>query len=293
VTIAQVAAALRAFTVDGVDIIQRYPDDGIPSLGAGIVMVPWPNRVDHGRWVNDGTVEQLDITQVAQDHALHGLLRTTAYGVVSRSAASVTLTATIYAPNGYPFVVETFVTYTITDDGLYVEHRLHNHSSASAPVAVGSHAYYKIGGVSTDQLTLQSSARTVYVDDDRQIPVSRKPVDGLFDLRHGRKIGTLNLDHCFTDLAFENGQQTTTLRAPDGRRIEICTDENFAYQVVLTTSEFIAEGGLSTRAVAIEPQTAAVNAFNNREGLQMLPPDSDWIVGWSVRPVLTPENPVR
>src|SRR5665213_1185809 len=61
--------------------------------------------------------------------------------VVRRTAASLTRTATIHAPNGYPFVVETFVTYAIADDGLRVEHRLHNLSVTAAPVAVGSHTY--------------------------------------------------------------------------------------------------------------------------------------------------------
>ncbi|HAM28239.1 MAG TPA: aldose epimerase, partial [Microbacteriaceae bacterium] len=141
VTIAEVAAALRSFTVGGIDIVQRYEEGAIPSLGAGIVMAPWPNRVDHGTWINNGVVEQLDITEVKHDNALHGLLRNTAYAVASRSTNSITLTATIYAPNGYPFVVETSVTYTITGNGLEVEHTFRNHSTSPAPVAVGTHGY--------------------------------------------------------------------------------------------------------------------------------------------------------
>jgi aldose 1-epimerase len=288
VTIAQVAAALRGFSVDGVDVVQRYAENAIPPLGAGIVMVPWPNRVDHGRWPNHGVIEQLDISQVAQDHALHGLLKNTAYTVVARSAASITLSASIYAPPGYPFVVATSVRYTITDEGLEVEHRLRNHSATAAPVAVGTHGYYKIGGVRTEDLVITSSARTVYVDDERQVPVSRTSASGDFDLRAGRRVGDLVVDHCFTNFSLTDGRHTTTLSASDGRRVEVWSDQNFAYQVLLTTRQFTAESGRPTFAVAIEPQTAAVDAFNNREGLHELQPDEEWVVRWGVTPVLRP-----
>ena len=285
-TITQVAASLRACTVNGTDILQRYPDHATPSLGAGIVMAPWPNRVDHGRWANGDTLEQLDITEVKNDNALHGLLRNTAYDVVAQSDDSLTLTAVIYAPNGYPFVVETFVTYAITPNGVEVTHSFRNHSGSPAPLAVGTHCYFKIGGVPTEDLVLTSTARTVYTDDARGLPISRSPVGGQFDVTHGIRAGDLSLDHCFTDMIARDGRFRTTLTAPDGRSVSVWTDENFAYQVLLTTDQFVDENGSATFAVAIEPQSSAVNAFNNREGLHDLSPGDDWVVQWGITPDL-------
>ena len=290
VTIAQVAAALLEFTVGAVDVVQRYPKDAAPSLGAGIVMMPWPNRVSHGRWTNGEVTEQLDITEVKYDNALHGLLRNTAYPIVSRAENSITLTATIYAPNGYPFVLETFVTYTITGEGLEVRHTARNHSAAIAPVAIGTHGYFKIGGVPTEDLILTSTARSVYIDNERQLPIDRAEVTGEFDLRNGRRVGDLALDHCFTDLEGRDGRSSTSLTAPDGRAVEVWTDANFAYQVLLTTHEFIDEGGRATLAVAIEPQTAAVDALNNKQGLRELQPGEEWTARWGVTPRLVPSG---
>lgn len=286
VTIASVAAALRGFTVGGAHVVQPYPDDAIPPLGAGIVMVPWPNRVDGGRWQLEGEAQQLDITEVGKQNALHGLLRWTAYDVVGSSPGSVELSATIFAPNGYPFVVESVVRYALTDEGLEVTHTLRNLGTGRAPVAVGTHPYFRVGDAPTAELTLTSSAATVYVDDERALPIRREAVSGGTDLRGGRRVADLALDHCFTDLELVGGRSSTTLTAPDGRSVEVWADAAFAYQVLLTTGEFEDEPGGRALAVAIEPQTCAVDAFNSGEGLHWLDAGEGWTVRWGVVPRL-------
>ncbi len=230
---------------------------------------------------------QLDITEVEHDNAIHGVLRTTAYELVGHTDESVTLSATIYAPNGYPFVVQTWVTYAITSEGLEVTHRLRNHSSSPAPVAVGTHAFFCIGDVPTSSLVLRTTARTVYVDDERHLPVRREPVSGERDLRAGARVGDLALDTCYTDLEFADGRSCTTLTAPDGRSVSVWTDSAFAYQVLLITGDFIADDGQARLAVAIEPQTAAVDAFNSRDGLHRLEGGGEWTVSWGVTPALS------
>ncbi len=282
VTIAGVAAALRAFTVGDVDIVPRYGDEAIPSLGSGIVMVPWPNRIDGGRWNASGADQQLDISEPEKGNALHGLLRTTEYAVVERTDASVTLTAGIYAPNGYPFVIETFVTYALTSTGLSVRHLLRNHSPVPAPIALGVHPYFKIGGVPTEDLLLSSSATEVDIDDERKLPIRRERVSGATDLRDGRRVGDLNLDHCFTGLKITRGRSVTSLTAQDGRSVRVWADESFTHQVLLVTRDFLDETGHPTLAVAIEPQTASVNAFNTGDGLRFLEQGEEWSLGWGV-----------
>lgn len=282
VTITQLAAALRAFEVDGVDIVQRYPVGSSPSLGAGMVMVPWPNRIADGRWNHHGEMLQLDISEPKFDNALHGLLAYTAYSVASRTSSSITLTAPVFAHPGYPFVLETSVDYALNTDGLTVRHRLTNRGRLPAPVAVGTHGYYKIGGVDTGELMLTNSARTVYTNDSRLLPVARVPVSGRFDLREGRKVANLALDDCFTDQSLIDGCHRSRLTAPDGRHVEVWTDENFGHVVLLTTRQFVAENGQEALAVAIEPQTAAADSFNNGFGLVWLDPGASWSPTWGV-----------
>lgn len=286
VTIAAVAAALRAFVVDGIDIVPRYAPRGIPSMGSGIVMVPWPNRVADGRWILDGAAQQLDVSEPEKNNALHGLLRHTRYQVLWRDESSVTLGAGVYTANGYPFLLETSVRYSVDEAGLTATHFVRNHSASPAPIALGTHPYFQIGDVRTDDLVLTSPATRVYVDDARSLPVRQEDVSGMFDLRAGARVGDLELDHCFTGLAPAGERSTTSLAAPDGRSVEVWADPDFGYQVLLTTRSFIDHTGAAIRAVAIEPQTAAVDAFNTGEGLRWLQPGEGWTLSWGVIPKL-------
>ena len=133
------AAVLRSFAVDGTDYTERWPDERLPPMGAGIVLMPWPNRVADGRWEHDGRAQQLDITEPATGNAIHGLLRNAAYEPTSISDDAVTLTCGVFPQHGFPFVLDTSVRYSLTDDGLRVEHGVTNVGATAAPFGCGSH----------------------------------------------------------------------------------------------------------------------------------------------------------
>ena len=77
--IGQVAAVLREYAVDGVRYTETWPDPQTPPMAAGVVLMPWPNRVAGARWRHGETTLQLDVTEPAAGNAIHGLLRNTAY----------------------------------------------------------------------------------------------------------------------------------------------------------------------------------------------------------------------
>ncbi len=62
--VGEVAAVLRSFAVDGVPFTETWDDATVPPMGAGIVLVPWPNRIPGGQWTLRGKQQQLDITDV-------------------------------------------------------------------------------------------------------------------------------------------------------------------------------------------------------------------------------------
>jgi len=285
-TLTQVGASLRALTVDGVDIVQRYPVHAPPSLGAGIVMSPWPNRIDGGRWNYRGEPQQLSITDTDFGNASHGLLMSSAYAVAEHDESSITLAATIFANPGYPFVVETSVRYAITPDGLETTHSFTNLGALEAPVAVGSHAYYRVADVPTEELMLRNSAATVYPNDERMLPEAAEPVTGDFDLREGGRVGEVVLDHCFTDQELVDGRHLTRLTAPDGRYVEVWADASFGHIVLLTTRRFTDQNGDRILAVAIEPQTAAVNSLNTGIGTTWLARGETFTARWGVTAML-------
>jgi len=281
-TITQVAASIREFRIGNVELTEPYGEFSTPPFACGAVLVPWPNRVEDGLWKLDGVKQQLDLSEPALHNAIHGLLRNTAYTVIEQSDDSVTLGATVYPQHGYPFLLETSVRYSLVDDGLSVTHRILNDTDLPAPVAIGTHPFFSIGDVATDDLTLTVHAGTHFPVDARLNPSAEVPVEGTeYELRSGRKVAELSLDDAFGDLK-PDGKVTATLAAPDGRTVSLWQDESFAYLQVFTTRAF-PRGTSAVTAIAIEPMTAPANAFNSGQSLRWLEPGETWQAAWGIR----------
>lgn len=286
--ITEVAAGLRAYSVNGIDLVETFPAESQPPMGAGIVLVPWPNRIRDGVWVQRGVRRQLALSEPARLNASHGLLRFSPYRELSRTGDSVSLAATVFPQTGYPFQLDTEVTYALAADGLEVTHLLRNVGREDAPVALGTHPYLKIGDVPTGELVLRVAAGTHIDVDDRMNPVGESPVDGTpFDLRAGRRVGDLDLDDGFGAVTVADGRCEHSLTAPDGRSVILWGDENMRYVQAYTPRSFPISAGTGEpvpgQAVAIEPMTAPANAFNTGAGLHWLKPGETWTVRWGIR----------
>ena len=279
-TITELAAGIRRFSIDGVDLTEPFAETSSPPMGCGIVLVPWPNRIREGRWMLDGTPQQLDLTDPGYKQATHGLLRNTAYRVAAQSDAAITLEASVYPQHGYPFILDTAVTYEVLDDGLEVTHVVTNASDAAAPVAIGAHPYFRIGDVPTADLTLTIAASTRFELDESLLPVAEHPVDGEFDLREGRLLSELDLNVTLGSLP--EGATSSILSAPDGRTLEVWQDESFRFVQVYTPRNFPGLDGVR-HAVAIEPMTAAPDAFNSGLGLTWVQPGESLTARWGIR----------
>jgi aldose 1-epimerase len=279
--IVEVAASIREFRIGGIDLTQPYGEFSVPPFADGIVLVPWPNRIPDGVWSLNGTTQQLDLTEPDKHNAIHGLLRHAPYRVLEQADGSITLGATVFPQHGYPFLLETSVKHELTDDGMTVTHRITNESDAPAPVAIGSHPFFQIGDVATEDLTLTVHAGTRFPVDERLIPDAEIPVDGDYDLRNGRRVAELKLDDAFGDVT-PLDRVTATLSAPDGRTVSLWQDENFPYVQVFITRIFPKGSELGT-AIAIEPMTAPANAFNSGQSLRWLNPGETWQASWGIR----------
>ena len=99
----------------------------------------------------------------------------------------MTLQATVYPQHGYPFTLDTSVTYALGDDGLTVTHRLVNAGAAAAPFGVGAHPYLRVGTHPVSDLTITLTGTDYARVDDRLIPEAIEPVEGTAnDLRGGQ-----------------------------------------------------------------------------------------------------------
>ncbi|WP_159502342.1 aldose 1-epimerase family protein [Microbacterium sp. 18062] len=277
--IAQVGAALRALRIGDVDLVPRYPDDIATPAASGVVLVPWPNRIRDGRWTQHGETYQLAISEPKFGNASHGLLRFAPYREIAAQPDAVTLGAEVFPQTGYPFHLDTRVTYALTDDGLDVVHTITNVGADAAPVALGIHPYLSLSDVATADLRLQVDAAAWFRLDERKLPVAEEPVDPAHDLREPRGVGDLDLDAAYTLVRRgADGRIRGLLHAPDGRRVELWAGADFEYLQVFTTDRYPGHD----LAVAIEPMTAPADAFNSGRDLRWLDPGETWELEWGV-----------
>ena len=285
VVVTQVAAGLRLYSLNGIDLVETFDERVQPPMAAGIVLVPWPNRIRDGQWTHDGVSRQLALTEPGKHNASHGLLRFAPYREVSRTTDTVTLAATVFPQTGYPFHLETEVTYDLTVTGLDVTHRVRNVGAEPAPVAVGAHPFLKIGDVPTADLVVRVDAASHIEVDERLNPTGEIGVHGTrFDLREGVRVGDLDLDDGFGGVGAA-GEHSLT--APDGRSVTLWGDETMRYVQVFTPRIFPVTQGSAEPvrglAIAIEPMTAPANAFNSGAGLHWVEPGEQWVVCWGIR----------
>jgi aldose 1-epimerase len=287
-TVTSVAAGLREYALDGIDLVEGFSADRVPPLGAGTVLVPWPNRIRDAVWTQGEVRHLLAVTEPVLMNAIHGLLAVTPYALVEQSAESVTLAATVYPQAGYPYQLDTTVSYSLTATGLAVSHGIRNVGQDAAPVALGTHPYLKIGDVPTGDLVLRVNAASHIDVDHRLNPVGTTPVDGTgYDLRAGVRVDDLDLDDGFGGVVLQDGRGEHSLTAPDGRRVTLWGDESMAFVQVFTPRNFPVRTGDTVRlgqAVAIEPMTAPANAFNSGQGLCWLAPGEHWTIRWGIAP---------
>jgi aldose 1-epimerase len=278
--VTELAATLRGYRRNGVDLVQGFGEDEASSYGSGMLFAPWGNRIRDGKWTLDGQTQQLDITEVAKNNAIHGLLRNTGYALETLTADAVCLSAQIFPQHGFPFRMTHTATYSLdADGGLNVTQDLVNHSARPAPAALGAHPYLRIGDTPVEDLEITVLAERRLVTDDQSIPTGEEPVSGDTDLRTGKRLGGLRIDVGLTGLATDqDNHHHHVLRAPDGRKVALWADNAFPYAQVFVTDKYRGQ----PLAVAIEPMTAPANAFNSGDGLVWLGRNEHLIGRWGI-----------
>ncbi len=278
-TVTSLAAGLRHYERNGVELVAGYPADAIAPRGAGITLAPFANRIADGLWELDSKPQQLDITEVPLHNAIHGLLRNTGYHELESGPAHVVLEAVIHPQHGYPFLARHQVRYSLGASGeLRVAQTLINDSGRAAPAVLGAHPYLTLGSTDPLTLTLHVHARQYLTANEKMIPTGSVPVAGKFDLRTGRPVADSHMDATFTSLITDDGVAWHTLESPAGSRVGLWHDGSVRYVHVYVTDLLPGRSA----AVAMEPMTGPANAFNSGEGVRWLAPGESFTMNWGI-----------
>lgn len=284
-TVTTVGAGLRAYSVGGVPYVETFGAEETPPLGAGSVLVPWPNRVGGGTWPHAGVLQQLEVTEPARGNAIHGLVRREEWTVAERTPAAVTLEVEVASQQGWPFPFRTAITYTLDEGGLTVTHTVHNLGDEEMPFGVGTHPYPRPGNVDVDDCELALAATTVLPVDPETLVPNGKPLsveDTELDFRGGRPLRDISLDTAFGGCEPGPDGLVHHTVTRDGTGVELWAEPVFGWVQVFTPPEYPGKGA---RAVAVEPMTCPPDALNSGTDLIVLAPGERWTGRWGVRPL--------
>jgi aldose 1-epimerase len=280
--VSTIGAGLMELTLSGNKVIEQVAH-GRPELYAGVVMAPWSGRIADGKWIDESGAEKtFPINEPARNNALHGLVYDKNFEVKKSTASSVELVIDITPTDGYPHALRLAVSYELEEGELYASFAVKNLSDTRAPFSIGFHPYFSTAWADAP-LQLQVFAESVLELNENMIATGKAEVsDANKDLRAGKALAEVKLDDDFTDLEFVHGIATTRLLTASGSGLEVWQEDVFKHSVIYTPEEFPTQSG-SIKAIAIEPCSSAVNAFNSKQDLLVLSPGETRSGSWGVR----------
>jgi aldose 1-epimerase len=285
-TVTELGAGLRELLYDDQPLIAGYQANELPPGGAGQLLVPWPNRIDGGRYTFGGVEHQLALTEPEHGNAIHGLTRWSAWSPVRHDTSAVLLRNVPHGQQGYPFCLEIDAEYRLDPvDGMKAAITVRNRGTYAAPYGTGSHPYLTAGTSVVDGCELTLPAASWLPTDDRGIP-SGPPgrVEGTaYDFRKTRTIGTTWLDHALTDLDRDgDGRAWVHLAASGGGEsgVRLWADEGYGWLQVFTGDPLGPDR--RRRALAVEPMTCPPNAFATGHDLLILKPGQAVTHAWGI-----------
>jgi aldose 1-epimerase len=282
-TVDTVGAGLRDYRVGARAVLDGCAPGQPCTAARGNLLVPWPNRITDATYRFAGVEHRLPVTEPATGAAIHGLTRRKPWRVVEHSDNAVTLRYELAAQPGYPFALRCEVEYRLGRGGLRVRTGATNTGAEPAPYATGAHPYLAAGPGRIDELIVRVPAAHYYPTDHRGTPSDRRPVDGTgFDLRDPVLLGDRRIDHAYTGLHRDgDGLARAWVRTPDDVTVVLWLGAGYDY-VQLFTGDSVPEPERRRRGIAVEPMTAAPDAFRTGDGLRVLSPGQGHIVEWGI-----------
>jgi aldose 1-epimerase len=284
--VVSVGGGLRSYELGGVPVLDGYAADAMADGARAQTLVPWPNRVQDGRWEWEGAGLQLALTEPEQHNAIHGLVRWMPFHLVERSTSAVSVECTSYPQPGYPWPLRVRNHVWLADDGLTMRTSVTNAGSIAAPVAVGSHPYITVGTPTVDTAVLHLPADTWLPTGAQQIPTGRAEVSGTpYDFRTPRAIGDIQIDYTYTDLHRDgDGRFRLRLAAPDGSRaVTFWIGPAYGF-VEIFTGDALPDASRRRQGLGVEPMTAAPNGLVTGDGVVVLDPGDTWSGEWGIHP---------
>ena len=163
---------------------------------------------------------------------------------------------------GFPFQYSITLKYELTNTALSLDVEIKNLDSNSFPFNLGWHPYFSTTNLFNSTLLLNSYKKIVV--NNSMIPVNEEEINWEKPI----KIENKTFDDCYV-----LNNNSITFKTPEYQfEFSFSTTENY---LQLYTP-------LNRKTIAIEPQTAPANSFNNGKGIQVLKPNESYNLNWNI-----------
>ena len=280
--IVEVGGGLRSYSVGGRELLDGYGADEMSSSGRGQVLIPWPNRLEDGSYEFNGGRYQLALNEPEHRNAIHGLVRWLTWTATVREPHRVVMEHILYPQPGYPFLLGISIEYALSDAGLQVQTTATNLGTQSCPYGSGAHPYLTLGSPTIDGLILHVPGRTVLRSDERGLPIRREAVVGTdYDFRQPKRIGSIKLDHAFTDLerSADGFARVELYDSALETKVFLWVDQTYPYLMLFSGDPL---PNVHRRSLAVEPMTCPPNAFRTGDALIRLEPGASFKGTWGI-----------
>jgi aldose 1-epimerase len=282
--VVEVGGGLRTYRVAGVDILDGYAEDERATAGRGQPLIPWPNRLDGGRYAFDGVEEQAPINEPALANAIHGLTRWLSWDLVDSGTDFAAMALRLHPQPGWAWTLDLRIEYRLVEAGLDVRLAARNRSATRCPFGAGFHPYLAAPSGRVDDLELTVPAASRWLTDDRNLPTAKVPVEGTdADFRNPRALRATVLDTAFTDLR-RDATGMASVEVSDrrsGTSVKVRMDAAWTHVMIFTGDTL---GARARQGLAVEPMSGPANSMRTGEGLIVIDPGERWEGGWAITP---------
>jgi aldose 1-epimerase len=280
--ITEQGAGLRVLTHQDQPLVLTHDANEPAPAAFGQLLMPWPNRIDHGRYTYAGEEQQLPISEPAYDCAIHGLVRWESWTLEHHDASSVRLAHRLLGQKGYPFRLDLTAEYSLDpDNGLTVKVSAQNVGPKTAPYGHGAHPYLTVGEP-IDACTITIPADSYQQVSERMIPQGPplEVTDTKYDLRVGRLLGDQAIDNAYTGLSRgPDGRAWVKLQGSD-RTVQFWLDQAQPWLEIYTADQVPAEQ--KRQGLGVEPMTCPPNAYNSGIDLIDIKPGDTYSGSWGI-----------
>lgn len=163
-----------------------------PGVTASYPLVPWSNRIRHGRFTFGGRTVTLAPNRPSERHPIHGHGFQAPWVVLDRAPGAATLEYR-HAPDAWPWAYRALQRFRLTPTALELELVLTNEGDATMPAGLGWHPYFP----RTPETTLTAQVSEIWLTDAEILPVSCVAPPPDRDPRRGLAVDRTALDNVF------------------------------------------------------------------------------------------------